>query len=280
AALFPEGLGGTVTLRGRVWLEGSTKPPPGAQLLGPEGEPLALEPDGRFTATGLPSWKPSRFTVEVVAPRSGRPVAPALREFDFTPEAGVAEAEVTWRVPVYRWLVLRLDGFTRGQLQARSRRPYPVYLLQRRDAEGRWLTHPAEFFQDEEEGVAVSLLQPGTYRVLAAASPYEVHASTVAELDGAVAEGFVSVRVDEAGRHCEVRVTAAGAPVYGALVTSASALGSLPPVRGHTDAEGRWRLGHVRAESLHLEVETEGRAPWVGEAAEACQTTGVVEVRL
>ncbi len=279
-ALFPQGVGGTVTLRGRVLLEGSAKPPPGARLLGPEGEALALEQDGRFTAPGLPSWKPSRFTVEVEAPRSGRPVAPALREFDFTPEAGASDAEVTWRVPAFRWLVLRLDGFTRGQLQAHSRRPYPVYLLQRREADGAWLTHPAEFFQDEEEGVAVSLLQPGTYRVLAAASPHEVHASTPAELGGESLERSVTVRVDEAGVPCEVRVTAAGAPVYGALVTSASGLGSLPPARGHTDAEGRWRLGRVRADSLHLEVEADGRAPWVGEASAACQATGVVEVRL
>jgi hypothetical protein len=271
-----------VTLRGRVVLEGSAKAPPGARLLGPEGEVLTLGTDGRFTARGLPSWRSSRFTVEVEAPRSGRPVAPALREFEFNPVAALSasEAEVTWRVPVYRWLVLRLDPFSRGQLQSRARRPYPVYLLQRRDAEGRWLTHPADVFQDEDDGIAVSLLQPGTYRVLAAASPYEVHASTEAALGGDVTERSVTVHVDEHGTPCEVRVTAAGVPVYGARVTSASALGSLPPARGRTDAEGRWRLGRVRAESLHLEVEAEGHSPWVAEAASACQATGVVEVRL
>jgi hypothetical protein len=279
-ALFPGGVGGTVTLRGRVLLEGSARPPPGARLLGPEGEAVALEPDGRFTAPGLPSWRSSRFTVQLDAPPSGRPVSPARHEFEFTPEPGATDAEVAWRVPVYRWLVLCMEGFTRAQLQARARRPYPVFLLQRRDGDGPWLTHPADVFQDEEDGVAVSLLQPGTYRVLAAASPYEVHASTSAELGGNATERTVSVRVDEGGVPCEVHVTVAGAPVYGALVTSASTLGSLPPARGRTDAEGRWRLGRVRADSLHLEVEADGHPPWAGEAAAACEASGVVEVRL
>jgi hypothetical protein len=276
-ALFPGGVGGTVTLRGRVLLEGTARPPPGARLLGPDGQALALEPEGRFTAPGLPSWRPSRFTVHVEPPASGRPVAPARWEFEALPGT---DAEATWRVPAYQWLVLRMDGFTRARLRERSRAPYPVFLLQRLDAGGRWLTHPADAFLEEEGGVAVSLLQPGTYRVLAAASPYEVHASTSTEARADGAESSVTVRVDDGGAPCEVRVTSAGAPVYGARVTSASGLGSLPPVRGRTDAEGRWRLGLVRADSLHLEVEVDGRPPWAADALEACRASGVVEVRL
>lgn len=279
-ALFPGGLGGTLTLRGRVLLEGTVKPPPGARLLGPDGREVALAPDGRFTAPGLPSWRPSRFTLQVEPPDSGRPVAPAQWEFDFTPTAGAKDAEGTWRVPAYRWLVLRLEDFTRGQLAAHSRRPYPVFVLQRRDGEGRWLTHAADAFLQEESGVAVSLLQPGTYRVLAATSPHELYTSTSAELSGDTMERTVTVQVEEGAASCEVRVTSAGAPVYGALVTTSSALGSLPPARGRTDAEGRWRLGRVRADSLHLEVEAEGRPTWVGDATEPCRASGVVEVRL
>lgn len=278
--LFPGGVGGTVTLRGRVLLEGASRPPPGARLLGPEGESVTLAPDGRFTVPGLPSWRTSRFTVQLEAPPSGRPVAPAQHDFEFTPEAGTSEAEVTWRVPVYRWLVLRMDGFTRSQLQSRARGPYPVFLLQRREGAGPWRTHSADIFHAQDDGVAVSLLQPGTYRVLVAASPYDVSPSTAATLGEGDTEAAVSVRVDEGGAPCEVRVTAAGAPVYGALVTSGGTQGSLPPARGRTDAEGRWRLGRVRAESLHLEVEADGHAPWQGEAAAACESSGVVDVRL
>lgn len=280
ASLFPGGLGGRVTLRGRLLLEGTSRPPPGARLVGPDGQPVALAPDGRFTAEGLPSWQPSRFTAEVEAPATGRPLAPARQDFDFTPEPGAGEATVTWRVPAWRWLVLRMDAFARGQLEAKARRPYPVFLLQRRDAAGQWLTHAADAFVPEEDGVAVSLLQPGTYRVLAAASPYEVYTSGSAEVDGQGAEHSVPLRMDSGGEPCEVRVTRAGAPVYGALVTAGSGSGSLPPVRGRTDAEGRWRLGAVRTGSLHLEVEAEGHAPWTGEAAAACQAAGVAEVRL
>ena len=247
-------------------------------MLGPEGEAVALEPDGRFTAPGLPSWRASRFTVQMDTPPSGRPAAPAQHEFEFSP--GNTEAEVTWRVPAYRWLLLRMDGFTRAQLQSRARRPYPVFLLQRRDGAGPWLTHSADIFHEQEDGVAVSLLQPGTYRVLAAASPYEVHTSTAVTLGERDTEAAVTVRVDEGGVPCEVRVTSAGAPVYGALVTSGGTPGSLPPARGRTDAEGRWRLGRVRADSLHVEVEADGHPPWEGEASAACETAGVVEVRL
>jgi hypothetical protein len=275
-ALFPRGVGRRVTLRGRVLLEATSRPPPGARLRGPEGQALALAADGRFTAEGLPSWRPSRFTVELEAPASGRPVAPSRQDFDFLPEPGVAEAAVTWRVPAFRWLVLRMDAFARERLGAR--RPYPVFLLQRRDAEGRWLTQAAEAFVPEDAGMAVSILQPGTYRVLAAASPYEVHASDSVPVDGRDVEHSVPLRVAADGRHCEVRVTRAGAPVYGALVTAGS--GSLPPVRGRTDAEGRWRLGTVRTSSLHLEVEADGDTPWADEASEACAASGVVEVRL
>jgi hypothetical protein len=277
AALFGGGVGSRVTLRGRLLLEGSSAPPPGARLLGPDGRAVALAPDGRFTAEGLPSWQPSRFTAEVEAPASGRPVAPARWDFDFTPRPEGGEAEVTWRVPAFRWLVLRLDAFARGRLGAR--RPYPVFLLQRRDAREQWRTHAAEAFIPEEAGVAVSLLEPGTYRVLAAASPYEVYFSGSARVDEGP-EHAVSLRVDEGGVPCEVRVTRAGAPVYGALVTAGSAYGSLPPVRGRTDAEGRWRLGPVRVDSLHLEVQVDGRPAWAGELASACEVSDVVEVRL
>ncbi|AKQ70813.1 hypothetical protein A176_007725 [Myxococcus hansupus] len=278
--LFPEGVGGTVTLRGRLVLEGAATPPEGVTLLGPGGQALALASDGRFTSPGLPSWTASRFVAEVPSPESGRPVAAARQTFDFVPEPGVAEAHVTWRVAAYRWLVLRMDGFLRGQLDARARRPYPVFVLQRWSDGDVWRTHGADAFLHEEGGVAVSLLEPGRYRVLVALSAHEHHVSTVAEVGVDGAEHAVSVQVEAAGPTCEVLVTAAGVPVYGARVMAGSEVSSLPPVRGLTDAEGRWRLGRVRSEALHLEVEAAGHSPWAGEAAEACQRLGVVHVRL
>ena len=278
--LFPEGVGGAVTLRGRLVLEGASTPPEGVTLLGPEGRALVLAPDGRFTAPGLPSWTASRFVAEVPSPESGRPVAAARQVFDFVPEPGAAEAQVMWRVAAYRWLVLGMDGFLRGQLDARARRPYPVFVLQRWNDGDVWRTHGADSFLQEEGGMAVSLLESGRYRVLVALSAHEHYVSTVAEVGEDGAEHAVSVQVDAAGPTCEVLVTAAGVPVYGARVMAGSEVSSLPPVRGLTDAEGRWRLGRVRSEALHLEVEAAGHAPWAGEAAEACRHTGVVHVQL
>lgn len=87
-------------------------------------------------------------------------------------------ADVAGRVPAYRWRVLRRDGLTRARLQARARSPSPVDLLEHRDARGAWSAMPAQEFVPEAEGVAVSLLEPGTYRVRVASSPDASRPST------------------------------------------------------------------------------------------------------
>jgi hypothetical protein len=282
---FPGGGESFVDVRGRLLLGSSARPLAGAgvERLEPPGTVVRSEADGTFTFERLPGWKPTRFAVRVERPASGRPVAPERSEFELTPSPGPHERplEVTWRVPAYRWLVLRLDAFARSQLEGRSRRPYPVYLLQRRDGSGSWRTEGADAFLQEEGGVAVSVLGAGTYRVLAAASPYEVYESPAVVVREGEGERAVSLSVPEDARPCEVRVTdATGGPVYGALVTAAGLQGSLPPVRGRTDAEGRWGLGRVRGTTLHVEVEGAGRPPWTGDVAAECQRTGRVDVRL
>ncbi len=285
ARLFPEGEGTAIELRGRLLLGSSERAPPGAHLerVDPPGPPVELGADGRFSVPGLPAWRASRFAAVLAPAVSGRPVAPRRWEFAFTPDARAPEAEVTWRMPAYRWLVLRMDAFARGQLEQKARRPYPVFLLQRRESSGGWRLQPAEEFLREEGQVAVSLLEPGTYRVLAAASPYALHESAPVEVGARDTERSVSLLVREEGTPCEVRVRSAatGQPVYGALVTAAGVHGSLPPVRGHTDAEGRWRLGQVHAPSLHVEVAQEGANPWSSrEAMLDCQRSGIIDARL
>ncbi|NVJ13460.1 carboxypeptidase-like regulatory domain-containing protein [Myxococcus sp. AM010] len=279
-SLFPEGLGEAVTLRGKLELEGTFRPPEGARLLGPEDVEVPLAPDGRFVVSGLPSWAPSRFRVEVASPVSGRPVAATEQAFDFSPEPGVRDAEVTWRVKPYRWLVLRMDGAMRAQLEARTQKPYPVFILQRWRDGTRWELASAGAFIQEEDGMAVSILAPGRYRVLVSFSVHEVYSSTAADMGEDRVDGAVTFQVDVEGRDCEVLVTAGRKPVFGARVTASSDVGSLPPAWGLTDARGRWRLGRVRPFGLHLEVEAEGYAPWTGDVAEACRRAGEVRVQL
>ncbi|ATB50875.1 carboxypeptidase-like regulatory domain-containing protein [Corallococcus macrosporus] len=278
--LFPEGVGQTVTLRGKVELEGTFIPPEGARLLGPGDVEVPLATDGRFVVSGLPSWEPSHFRVEVASPLSRRPVAATEQSFQFMPKPGVRDAEVTWRVPAYRWLVLRMDGAMRAQMEARTQKPYPVYVLQRWGEGARWELASAGAFIPEEDGMAVSILEPGRYRVLVSFSVHEVYASTAADVGEGNADGIVTFQVDVEGSDCEVLVTAGRKPVFGARVTASSDVSSLPPAWGLTDAEGRWRLGRVRPFGLHLEVEAEGYAPWTGEVSEACGRGGEVRVQL
>lgn len=279
-SLFPEGVGEPVTLRGKLELEGTFRPPEGARLLGPGEVEIPLAQDGRFVVSGLPSWELSRFRVEVASPVSRRPVAATEQAFDFRPEPGVRDAEVTWRVKAYRWLVLRMDGAMRAQIEARTQKPYPVFVLQRWRHEKQWEFVSAGAYIQEEDAMAVSIQEQGRYRLLVSFSVHEVYISTVADVGEDMVDGTVTFQVDLAGRDCEVLVTDGRKPVFGARVTASSDVRSLPPAWGLTDAQGRWRLGRVRPFGLHLEVTAEGYAPWSGEVSETCRQGGEVRVQL
>lgn len=279
-SLFPEGVGEPVTLRGKLELEGTFRPPEGARLLGPGEVEIPLAQDGRFVVPGLPSWELSRFRVEVASPVSSRPVAATEQAFDFRPEPGVRDAEVTWRVKAYRWLVLRMDGAMRAQIEARTQKPYPVFVLQRWRHEKQWEFVSAGAYIQEEDAMAVSILEPGRYRLLVSFSVHEVYISTAADVGEDMVDGTVTFQVDLVGSDCEVLVTDGRKPVFGARVTASSDVRSLPPAWGLTDAQGRWRLGRVRPFGLHLEVTAEGYAPWSGEVSETCRQGGEVRVQL
>ncbi|MFP2896742.1 carboxypeptidase regulatory-like domain-containing protein [Corallococcus sp. 4LFB] len=279
ARLFPEGMSRSVTLRGRVLL-GNT-PRPAGRMVGWVGGEEPVDADGRFTIPNVPAWRATRFNVWLGMEEDGRPEAPSMWDFDFTPTEGMPDTvDVEWRVPVYRWLVVRMDGFTRAQLKERSERPYPVYLLERRDAQGLWSAVPSQKFVPEEDGVAVSLLEPGTYRVQVASAPYASRPSSVAQVGAD--DTTVDVRLSpapSAGSSCEVHVTHQGRPVAQALVMVGGQYRSLPPVRGETDSAGRWRMGAVTSDVLPMFVQG-AENEWDGDGAEACRTSGVVEVRL
>ncbi|MBN8472961.1 carboxypeptidase regulatory-like domain-containing protein [Corallococcus exiguus] len=283
AKLFPEGVGDAVTLRGRVLLGDGSRALGTAVYREGDGVEHPLAPDGHFTIPDVPTWKDTRFTVRrEVTEDEGRPLGPSWWDFVFTPTAeSRGTVDVVWRMPVYRWLVLRMDGFTRAQLKERSSPPYPVYLLERRDAQGVWSVVPTREFRPEGDSLAVSLLEPGTYRIQVASSPYASRPSSAAR----AGEGFSDVETrlspeDAAVSTCEVRVTREGRPVTGAVVIAGGANPSLPPVRGDTDTTGRWRMGPMTSNALPLQVHERDAIDWEGDGAEECRRSGVVEVRL
>jgi hypothetical protein len=282
ARLFPEGVSRSLTLRGRVLLEGTSRP--GGQVVyGPTGAETPVDAEGRFTIPDVPAWHASRFSVaRDEVERGRRPEAPSPWHVTFTPTDAMRGAvDVEWRVPRFRWLVLRMDAFTRAQLAERSQPPYPVYALERRDARGAWSEVPTESFVDEADGVAVSVLEPGTYRVQVASSPYAVRASSVARVGGEGGDAEARLSPDAAsGSGCEVHVTRAGRPVSGASVRVGGASRSLPPMRAETDVMGRWRMGAVNSSAVPMQVQAGDAEAWEGDAAEACRTSGVVEVAL
>ncbi|MBN8230806.1 carboxypeptidase regulatory-like domain-containing protein [Corallococcus macrosporus] len=281
AKLFPEGVGGAVTLRGRVSLGELGRPLGPATVKPDDGEPVPVGEDGRFTVEGVPAWRPSVFTVSREVSEPGRPVAPREWPFTFTPTAGMQGAvEVDWRVPPYRWLVLRMDGFTRSQLMERSREPYPVYLLERRDAQGVWRDVPTQEFLPEEAGVAVSLTEPGTYRVQVASSPYASRPSSAARAGEEAHDVEVRLSPETAPPpSCEVHVSRDGQPVAGVSVDAGGSR-SMPLAHGKTDSAGRWRMGAVNSDVLSITVTAGELILWDGDGAEACRRSGVVEVRL
>jgi len=280
--LFPGGVGALVTLDGRVTL--GTRPlPEGARLeqRSPPGPARALPPDGRFTLEGLPGWEPSRFTLRLPPLPAGRPLGPERWEFDFTPDGAQGRVARTWRAPAYGWLVLRLDGHARARLTAEARRPYPVYELERQGEDGAWRVEASDAFMEETEGVAVALVRPGVYRVLAAASPFDVVRSEPVRVRDPEGERSVVLGARAPGRECHVVVTAGGRPATGARVWASGGRGGLPPLRATTDATGSVALGVVRAPGpVLLEVESAGAEARAVDVTEACLSRGEAVVAL
>ncbi|NBD10079.1 carboxypeptidase regulatory-like domain-containing protein [Corallococcus silvisoli] len=283
AKVFPEGVGGSVTLRGRVLLGSGARPLGPAVLIRDDGEQVRVDADGRFTMQGVPTWKQTAFSVRREQEEEARrPVAPPFWDFGFSPAVAMqGTVDVEWRVPAYQWLVLRMDGFTRAQLKERSLPLYPVYLLERRDERGGWSEVTTQEFIPEGDSVAVSLTEPGTYRIQVASSPYASRPSSVARMGEGDGDVEVSLSPEgTSGASCEVHVTRQGLPVSGARVTASGRARSMPPVHGETDTAGRWRLGPVRSELLLLWVQGAEGESWEGDGAEACRRSGVVEVAL
>jgi len=177
-------------------------------------------------------------------------------------------------------LVLKLGGGQeRWLLDRKGGRPYPEFLLQRWEG-GAWKVYAAEEFRRGQGQVVIPGLQPGTYRVVAAASPYELYESESVELGASNKPAMTTLRAITPGVPCEIIMISSRTrqPVAGLSFAVSGPYASLPPSRGVTDAKGSLRLGTVRSSELHLELEHGGDEPLTWERARQCLESGRVEI--
>lgn len=194
----------------------------------------------------------------------------------------VGAGRVQAQGPAQRRVVLKLGGWqAQASLERARGRPYPEFLLQRWDA-GTWRVHPAEEFRRGEGQVVIPITEPGTYRVVAAASPFELYESSPVVVRDGDKQVMTTLQAGGPVASCDVYVTSSrtGRPLGGHALALSGPYGSLPPLRGVTDADGRLRLGRVRTQELHVELEHAGDEPLAWEAARRCLESGRADLRV
>jgi hypothetical protein len=184
---------------------------------------------------GLPRW-PSRKLVPVVLPMAED--APADRTHRETVE-----------VSPLSWLVLSGEGRRSGP-PIRGQ-PYPVYGLQR-DREGEWEDLGSDHFVPIPEGLAVSIGEPGKYRVFKAESPWGVAFSQALVFDIHQAQTRRSASLDHpVRRDISVRlVDAFQQPLISTPVMVSARLSGLPAVEITTDKAGLLHLAAATDQSV------------------------------
>ena len=204
-------------------------------------QPLALQ-------VLFASPKPPSFLVEALPTWPERmPLSLDLRDAPLV--AGAIDRTV--ELQPLRWLIVETPGI---EIPRRPRMgdPFPVFVLQRREG-GEWRESSAEIFRPVPGGIAVSLDRPGTVRVSALLSPWQVAAS-----DAVVAsEGDARQRtriVAAGGRTATLRLSAAARPLAHAPVQVVSPLRGVPPKTLTTDDGGRVALVNVTVPMVWVDV--------------------------
>lgn len=184
-----------------------------------------------------PEWLALDLPVDRIAARS--PDARTLRE----------------RIELDRldWLLIRSRSIRFTDTRERGQ-PWPVFALQRQ-VDGQWRDHSSDYFRPHTRGLAVSLSEPGRYRLVAALSPWSLHFSREADTSLPRRDGRHEVEIEAGrGRTAEVRVSTLGRNLAGAPVHLVSPLPGMPPAVVTADAEGRIRLDDVTVDVIALEV--------------------------
>ncbi len=177
AAIFRDVPSGVASLRGRLLL-GDTGRPLGGATIEREAAPLTrrqvTDADGSFAFDALPPGAPCRFHVQVPRGSSPRPLCREEHWIDYTPPADPPPGgdRVEWRIPPYRWIILKLTTADQAEIKrltAQSPIRQPLYLLQR-SVDGAWTDISADEFLISPGEVAVSAIEDGAYRIVAAPS--------------------------------------------------------------------------------------------------------------
>jgi hypothetical protein len=251
------------TLRLRLIERGSGAPVRDATVLwaSPRGE-RALRPDARGVVRidGIDPLEPLTLQVLFAAPKPPSFLVEALPTWpermalplDLRDAAIVSGAiDRTVELQPLRWLIVETPGL---EIPRRPRMgdPFPVFVLQRRDG-GVWRESQADVFHPVPGGIAVSLDRPGTVRVSALLSPWQVAVSEAVEAVEGTARQRTRISTG-GGRTVALRLSAAGRPLAHAPVQVVSPLRGVPPKALTTDGDGRLVLANLTVPAIRIEV--------------------------
>lgn len=246
-------------LRGRIVWDINEPLPTSLELdrLGRDDESFPVDSEGNFYVSSVSKERTTRFRLRGLPfpTEDTRPVVPDTAFFIYEPhESDGSLVEVTWEVPVYRWLLLGLDQNEHERLKKRSARGYPVFVLQKEH--NNWQTIGSDVFRQEPRHMAVSINQPGTYRVITALSPlFQVtsHAVAVKAIDTEVSLPLPTM--PEQIRYELICISAEnGQPLIDAPALVVGQSPGLPPIRTFTDAKGRIDLGPVNTQRFLVSI--------------------------
>lgn len=225
-------------------------------LGGREPQDRITDASGRVRFTGVDRQRAQPFNLIASTPAGGLPEWPELRPLRIAEEAlagtGAHGERVRHRVELapLQWLIARLPPQLHQRRPDRNS-PYPIHVLQRQHG-GGWTDTSADHFIPTPDGLAVSIAEPGTYRLASALSPWQVLESSPAVFGEQERQS-----VDVAGiRGADVTMSVRrdGRTLAGAPVQVVGPLGGLPPARLTADAGGRVRLPSTTVPWVEVEV--------------------------
>lgn len=211
---------------------------------------------GRVKFTGVDRQQVHQFNLQATTPKGRLPEWPERRPLQIAPddltESGTPGEVVHHRVELasLRWLIAKLPSEARRASPSR-RSPYPIHVLQRQQ-NGRWADVSADHFIATPEGLAVSIAEPGTYRITAALSPWRVLESSAARINGS-AKQTVDFAITR-GSDVTMSVMRDGKPLASAPVHIIGPVGHLPPAVLKADDNGRVTLTATTVPRVRVEV--------------------------